>query len=409
MTQTAQSNPFTRWRNRIRTRSTPSSGVAPSCLHSLSPAGAGCGSSPATRTSRRVWAIRAWATPGPRRRGFPKRSRSKRAAPADDLVSRLALAEEPGDALSEVELLAMVSLLIVAGHETTVNLIGNGMLALLRHPDQLRALAADPNLNGCAIEELLRYDSPVETTMIRQAGADLELGGSTIRAGGQVALVVAAANRDESRRYIETRLSAAWTLVAAAANRDSFPSAEQLDITRSANRHLSFGGAIHYCIGAQLARAQGRIAIGALLRRRLDLRLAVPVEQLEWRSQLLFRGLRSLPVQLAPHHFHWASRDEVRASEIYADDAVLEFPQSGERIRGRAAGVTFEMQRTTGRDDLWVDEYTIRYDGERPHMVAGIMEFHDGKVFRGRPYINEPWDPPAWRAQRVEPIKAGEL
>jgi hypothetical protein len=111
-------------------------------------------------------------------------------------------------------------------------------------------------------------------------------------------------------------------------------------------------------------------------------------------------------------HFEWASKDEVRASLIYADDAVIEFPQSGERIRGKAniiafrtaypAAVTFEMHRTIGAGDLWVNEYTIRYNGGRPHMVAGIMEFRDGKVVRERIYINEPWQPPAWRARWVE-------
>jgi hypothetical protein len=111
-------------------------------------------------------------------------------------------------------------------------------------------------------------------------------------------------------------------------------------------------------------------------------------------------------------HFEWACKDEVRASQIYADDAVLEFPQSGERIRGKAgiiefrsaypARVTLELHRTIGRDDLWVNECTVRYDGARPHKGVGIMEFRHGKVFRERIYVGEPWDPPAWRAQWVE-------
>jgi hypothetical protein len=113
-------------------------------------------------------------------------------------------------------------------------------------------------------------------------------------------------------------------------------------------------------------------------------------------------------------HFRWSGVDEVRASACYTDDALLEFPQGGERIRGRAniiafrsaypASVTFEMHRTIGCGDLWVNEYTIRYDGEQPHRVAGIMEFRDGRVWRERLYITEPWDPPAWRARWVEPI-----
>lgn len=115
---------------------------------------------------------------------------------------------------------------------------------------------------------------------------------------------------------------------------------------------------------------------------------------------------------LIKDHFEWACKDEVRASEIYADDAVIEFPQSGERLRGKAniiafrtaypADVTFEMHRTIGCDRLWVNEYTIRYNQEKPHKVVGIMEFRDGRVFRERLYINEPWEPPAWRAQWVE-------
>jgi hypothetical protein len=111
-------------------------------------------------------------------------------------------------------------------------------------------------------------------------------------------------------------------------------------------------------------------------------------------------------------HYEWTGRDEVRASELYADHAVVEFPQSGERIRGKAniiafrsaypARVTIEMHRTIGRGDLWVNECTIRYDGERPHKGVGIMEFRAGKVFRERIYVGEPWDPPAWRAQWLE-------
>ncbi len=113
-------------------------------------------------------------------------------------------------------------------------------------------------------------------------------------------------------------------------------------------------------------------------------------------------------------HFAWSGKDEVRASACYTDDAVLEFPQGGERIRGKAniiafrsvypASVDFEMHRTIGCGDLWVNEYTIRYDGERPHKVAGIMELRDGLVVRERLYIAEPWEPPAWRAQWVEPM-----
>jgi hypothetical protein len=120
---------------------------------------------------------------------------------------------------------------------------------------------------------------------------------------------------------------------------------------------------------------------------------------------------------LIAEHFDWAGKDEVRASSIYAEDAVLEFPQGGERIRGRAnivafrsaypAAVTFAMHRTIGRRDLWVNEYTIRYDGRAPYHVVGIMEFRDGLVARERIYVTEPWEPPAWRAQWVERMDEG--
>ena len=120
---------------------------------------------------------------------------------------------------------------------------------------------------------------------------------------------------------------------------------------------------------------------------------------------------------LIAEHFEWASKDEVRASNIYADDAVIEFPQSGERLRGKAniigfrsaypAKVSFEMRRTIGRGDLWVNEYTTRYNDEKPHFVVGIMEFRDGRVFRERLYINEPWEPPAWRAHWIEMMEPG--
>ncbi|MGH8910354.1 MAG: cytochrome P450 family protein [Egibacteraceae bacterium] len=198
----------------------------------------------------------------------------RRAHPRNDLISALAAAEEQGDALSEDELLSMIFLLIVAGHETTVNLIGNGMLALLTHPDQLRGLIEDPSLLPSAVEELLRYDGPVETSTLRFASADVELNGVTIPEGDRVLVILASANRDEGR----------------------FAGADQLDITRANNRHLAFGKGIHFCLGAPLARLEGQIAIGTLLRRLPALRPAIPLDQIEWRPGMLIRGLRSFPV-----------------------------------------------------------------------------------------------------------------
>ena len=157
----------------------------------------------------------------------------KRANPKDDLVSALVRAEEAGDRLSEDELLGMVFLLLVAGHETTVNLIGNGVLALLQHPDQLRKLKEDPSLIKPAIEELLRYDGPVETSTERFAREDVEIGDQVIPRGEMVLVVLAAADHDPER----------------------FSDPDELDITRTDNRHLAFGKGIHHCLGA--ARPDG--------------------------------------------------------------------------------------------------------------------------------------------------------
>jgi cytochrome P450 PksS len=200
--------------------------------------------------------------------------RARRAAPRNDLLTALVQAEEAGKQLSEDELLAMIVLLLVAGHETTVNLIGNGTLALLQHPDQLEKLHDDPSLIRPAIEELLRYGSPVETATERFARQDVTLAGVTIPSGGLVFAAIASANRDE--RY--------------------FPNPDALDITREPNKHLSFGLGAHFCLGAALARLEGQIAINTLLRRAWPLRLAVAPERLRWRRGLVLRGLQALPV-----------------------------------------------------------------------------------------------------------------
>ena len=199
----------------------------------------------------------------------------KRSNPKDDLVSALVRAEEAGDRLSEDELLGMVFLLLVAGHETTVNLIGNGVLALLQHPDQLRKLKEDPSLIKPAVEELLRYDGPVETSTERFAREDVEIGGQVIPRGEMVLVVLAAADHDPER----------------------FPDPDELDITRTDNRHLAFGKGIHHCLGAPLARMEGEIAISTLLRRMPNLRLKGSPESLSWRPGMILRGLRGLPVE----------------------------------------------------------------------------------------------------------------
>ena len=195
--------------------------------------------------------------------------------PKDDLISALVLAEQAGDTLSEDELLGMVFLLLVAGHETTVNLISNGTLALLRHPEQLQTLRDNPTLIKPAVEELLRYDGPVETSTERFAREDVAIGETVIPRGEMVLVVIAAADRDPRR----------------------FPDPDALDIVRVNNKHLAFGKGIHHCLGAPLARMEGQIAIGTLLSRMQNLRLKVSPEALAWRPGMVLRGLQSLPVE----------------------------------------------------------------------------------------------------------------
>jgi cytochrome P450 len=195
----------------------------------------------------------------------------RRAAPRDDMLSGLIAAEEAGDKLSEDELLATCILLLVAGHETTVNLIGNGSLALLRHPDQRRRLQEDPGLIVTAVEELLRFDGPVQRTS-RIPSEDVTIGGKIIGKGEMVMPFIGAADRDPAQ----------------------FPEPDRLDIGRADNRHIAFGWGIHFCIGAPLARVEGQIALNTLLRRRP--RLALATDTPEYRQSLTLRGLSALPV-----------------------------------------------------------------------------------------------------------------
>jgi cytochrome P450 PksS len=203
--------------------------------------------------------------------------KTRRARPQDDLVSALVQVEEAGDQLSEDELLAMVFLLLIAGHETTVNLIGNGTLALLEHPDQMEKLREDPELIKPGVEELLRHSGPLETATERFTREAVTVANVTIPRGELVYAVLASANRDERQ----------------------FPNPDAIDITREPNRHLAFGLGIHYCLGAPLARLEAQIAFDTLLRRVSGLRLAVAPEALRWRRGLVLRGLEALPVQLS--------------------------------------------------------------------------------------------------------------
>src|SRR5262245_16796494 len=199
---------------------------------------------------------------------------AKRERPEDDLISALVQAEEAGERLSEHELEAMVFLLVVAGHETTVNLIGNAVLALLEWPEQCERLRAEPGLDGTAVEELLRYYTPVEVATERYAREVIQIADATVPSGALVYGVLASANRDSSQ----------------------FDDPDRLDVGREKNRHLSFGQGIHYCLGAPLARLEGQIALRTLLDRRPALKLAVARERLRWKSGLNLRGLRALPV-----------------------------------------------------------------------------------------------------------------
>jgi cytochrome P450 len=201
----------------------------------------------------------------------------RRADPEDDLITALIRAEEAGDRLSEDELLAMAFLLLVAGHETTVNLIASGTLALLEHPEQTERLRRDPSLTKTAVEELLRYASPVEMATERYAREDAEIGGRRIPRGELVLAVLGSANRDERH----------------------FEDPDVLDLARDPNRHLAFGrGGVHHCLGAPLARMEGHIALSALLRRFPGARLAMAPDILRWRRGLFLRGLEKLPLVL---------------------------------------------------------------------------------------------------------------
>jgi len=199
----------------------------------------------------------------------------RRANPSDDLLSALIQAEEFGDQLSADELLAMVFLLLVAGHETTVNLIGNGTLALLEFPGQMEKLRNDPGMIKSAIEELLRFHSPLETATERFTSEDMSLAGVKLPHGSLVYAVLASANRDPAQ----------------------FENPDTLDLVRPNNKHLSFGLGAHYCLGAPLARLEGQIAINTLLRRLPDMKLAIPHQNLRWRKGLVLRGLEALPLE----------------------------------------------------------------------------------------------------------------
>ena len=197
---------------------------------------------------------------------------ARREAPEDDILSALVQAEDEGERLTERETLNMLRLLLIAGNETTTNLIGNGMLALLRNPDQLQRLREDPDLIPSAVEELLRFDSPVQATF-RRALADCEVNGFELRQRDNIVVLVGSANRDP----------------------DAFETPDRLDVGRGEAAHLSFGRGIHHCLGAPLARLEGRIVLEMLLERFAQIE---PIgDRPRFRKSIVLRGLQSLPVR----------------------------------------------------------------------------------------------------------------
>lgn len=204
----------------------------------------------------------------------------RRAEPGDDMISGMLEAQSQGEALSDLELRSNAFILLVGGFETSVNLIANGVLALLTHPEALDRLRADPSLLPGAVEEMMRFDSPVSTVTYRFATEPLTIAGVEIERGEHVAVSIAAANHDPAK----------------------FTDASRLDITRRTNGHLSFSHGIHFCLGAPLARLEGEVAFRELLGRVGDLRLAVPAEELAWKQNFIVHRLERLPVTFSDHY-----------------------------------------------------------------------------------------------------------
>lgn len=204
----------------------------------------------------------------------------KRAHPGQDMLSEIVAASEDADRLSPVEAVSMAFLLLVAGHETTVNLIGNGMLALLRHPDRLAELRADADLAPAAVEEFLRFDGPINLATFRHTVEPVTIAGTEIPAGEIVLISLTSANRDPAQ----------------------YDRPDELDLHRrdvGAAGNLAFGYGIHHCLGASLARLEGEIAFRTLLRRFPDMSLAAEPAELSWRVSTLIRGVVELPVRLS--------------------------------------------------------------------------------------------------------------
>lgn len=201
---------------------------------------------------------------------------AKRSEPADDLITALINAREDGDRLSDRELVSTCALMFVAGYETTASMVGNAVLALLEHPEKLAEVKADPSLMPNAVDELLRFDGPVNVATLRSTATEVQVGDVTIPKGQFVLVSLISANRDGTK----------------------FPEPEQLDFTRPLGGSLAFGHGIHYCLGAPLSRVEIEVALSRLLHRFPNLSLAKPPSTLKWRNSLLVRGLTALPIRL---------------------------------------------------------------------------------------------------------------
>jgi cytochrome P450 len=220
--------------------------------------------------------LRALPTANRMMKMFGRLAAERRAAPDDGLISALVRTGKEDDRLADNEVVAMIFLLLLAGHDTTANLIGSSILALLDHPEQMARLRENPDLIGTAVEELLRFTTPVPCGAARIALEDVEVGDVIIPKGSSVLGMIISANRDEA----------------------VFDRGEELDLGREPNRHISFAFGAHYCLGSQLARLEGRIAIGALVQRFPGMRLVVPRDELRYKSTQSLRGLRELPLRL---------------------------------------------------------------------------------------------------------------
>jgi cytochrome P450 len=230
-----------------------------------------------TASSTPIGMLKAMPTARRMMKMFDRLAAERRVVPDDGLITALVCAQEGDDRLDDNEVVAMIFLLLLAGHDTTANLIGSSILTLMEHPEQMARLRGDPSLIDSAVEELLRFTTPVPCGAARIALEDLEIGGTAVPKGANVLGMIISANRDE----------------------DVFERPEELDLGREPNRHITFAFGAHYCLGNQLARIEGRLAIQALVERFPNMRLAVPKAQLEYKPTQSLRGLRQLPLVLA--------------------------------------------------------------------------------------------------------------